>query len=113
MDTMSLDLGAMSLHVGPMNVKPLGDRVAIKRIEANDMSNGGIYIPENAKERPQEGTVVAVGEGKMCDNGYRINVSVGVGDRVLVAKHSGHEVDLDGEKILLVRETDLLCVIQP
>ena len=95
-----------------MPVKPLHDRVIVKRAEeAEQKSAAGIIIPDTAKEKPQRGTVIAAGEGKKDDNGKRIAMDVKAGDEVLFGKHSGTEVKIDGEEVLIMHETDILGVI--
>jgi chaperonin GroES len=91
--------------------KPLGGRVLIEPIEQEEMTAGGIILPETAKEKPQEGKVLAVGPGDRDDEGKRIAMEVKVGDRVLFAKYSGTEVKMDGKKLLILRESDLLGII--
>jgi chaperonin GroES len=93
------------------NIKPLHDRVIIKRIEEGEQVRGGIIIPDTAKEKPQEGEVIAVGEGKRKDDGDRIPLDVQAGDRVLFGKYSGSEIKLDGEEYLIMREDEILGVI--
>ena len=95
-----------------INVKPLGDRVLVEAVEAKDIMKGGIYIPDSAKEKPQEALVVAVGPGKKDENGKLIPMEVKVGDTVLTSKYGGTEIKLDGKKLQLVREEDLLGVIE-
>lgn len=94
-----------------MNIKPLHDRVLIKRIEADTKTAGGIIIPDTAKEKPSEGIVEAVGNGFRAEDGKVIPMSVKVGDKVLFAKWSGTEVKVNGEDRLIVKETDILAVI--
>ncbi|HHT02484.1 MAG TPA: co-chaperone GroES [Firmicutes bacterium] len=90
-------------------LKPLGDRVIVKVITAEEKTKGGIVLPDTAKEKPQEGEVVAVGPGRVLDNGERLAPEVKVGDRVVFAKYSGTEVKVDGEDYLVVRESDILA----
>lgn len=95
-----------------MKIKPLHDRVLVKRIDDEEEEvRGGIVIPDTAKEKPQEGEVVAVGEGKILDNGTKVKMSVKAGDRVLFGKYSGSEVKLGDEEFLVMREDDILGVI--
>lgn len=94
-----------------MNIKPLHDRVLIKRIEADTKTAGGIIIPDTAKEKPSEGLVEAVGNGFRAEDGKIIPMSVKVGDKVLFAKWSGTEVKVDGEERLIVKESDILAVV--
>ncbi|RJP20288.1 MAG: co-chaperone GroES [Deltaproteobacteria bacterium] len=93
-----------------MKVKPLQDRVLIKRVEEEAKTKGGIIIPDSAKEKPQEGLVVAVGPGKVTDNGTRVTPEVKAGDRILFGKYSGSEIKVDGVEHLILREDDILAV---
>jgi len=94
-----------------MNVKPLHDRVIVKRIEELDKTKGGIIIPDTAKEKPVEGIVVAVGDGKVLDDGKKLTPVVKKGDRVLFGKYAGTEIKIDGEEHLIMREDDLIGII--
>ena len=94
-----------------LKFRPLHDRVVVKRIEAEERSKGGIIIPDTAKEKPQEGEIVAVGPGGRDENGKLIVVDVKVGDRVLFGKWSGTEVKLDGDELLIMKESDIMGVI--
>jgi len=94
-----------------MNIRPLQDRVVVKRIEEKEAARGGIIIPDTAKEKPQEGEVLAVGNGKVLNSGTRVPMDVKVGDRILFGKYSGSEVKLDGEEVLIMREEDILGVL--
>jgi len=94
-----------------MNVKPLEDRVIVKPLEAEDKTAGGIIIPDNAKEKPQKGEVVAVGPGKVSDSGAKIAVKVKKGDKVLYGKYSGDEIKIESEDYLIIRESDILATI--
>ncbi|HZH91349.1 MAG TPA: co-chaperone GroES [Pyrinomonadaceae bacterium] len=94
-----------------MNIRPLQDRVIVKRIEEGEQVRGGIIIPDSAKEKPQEGEVIAVGEGKYKDDGTRQTLDVQVGDRVLFGKYSGSEIKLEGDEFLIMREEDILGII--
>jgi chaperonin GroES len=94
-----------------MNVKPLADRIIIKPLEADQKTAGGIIIPDNAKEKPQKGEVMAAGPGKVADNGQKIAMSLKKGDKVLYGKYSGSEVTIDGEEYIIMRESDVLAVI--
>jgi chaperonin GroES len=94
-----------------MNVKPLADRVLIRPLEAEEKTAGGIIIPDNAKEKPQKGEVVAAGPGKVSDSGEKIAMEVKKGDKVLYGKYSGTEVTLDGVDHLIMRESDILAII--
>ena len=95
-----------------MKIRPLGDRILLKRIEEEDKSKGGIIIPDSAKEKPQEGKVVAVGKGRMLDDGKMVPLEIKKGDRVLFGKYSGTEVKIEGEEHLIVKEDDILGVIE-
>ena len=95
-----------------MNLKPLADRLVVEPIEQEEVTAGGIILPETAKEKPQQGKVVAAGPGRTDDEGERIAMEVKVGDRVLYAKYSGTEIKLDGKKVLILRESDILAVIE-
>lgn len=95
-----------------MKIKPLQDRVIVKRIEEEEKSKGGIIIPDTAKEKPQEGRVVAVGKGKVDENGKIIPMDVKVNDRVLFGKYAGTEINIDDEEHLIMREEDILGVIE-
>ena len=94
-----------------MKVRPLHDRVIIKRVEEQETVRGGIIIPDTAKEKPQEGEVVAAGSGKRLENGQVIPLEVKAGDRVLFGKYSGTEIKLDGEELLILREDEILGII--
>jgi len=94
-----------------MKIRPLQDRVIVRRIEGEQKSAGGIIIPDTAKEKPQEGEIVAAGKGKVGDDGNVTPLEVKVGDRILFGKYSGTEVKLDGEELLIMREDDILGVI--
>lgn len=94
-----------------MKLKPLNDRVLVKRLEMEEKTAGGIYIPDSAKEKPMKGEVVAVGPGKLDDDGKRVAMTVKEGDMVLLAKYAGTEVALDGEEVLVMREDDILAIV--
>lgn len=94
-----------------MKIKPLADRVLIRPLDAEEKSKGGIIIPDTAKEKPQEGKVVAVGPGRIADSGELIKMEVKAGDKILYGKYSGTEVSIDGEEHLMMRESDILAVI--
>ena len=96
-----------------MKFRPLHDRVVVRRIDAEDKTKGGIIIPDSAKEKPQEGEIIAVGSGARDESGKLIPLDVKAGDRVLFGKWSGTEVKIDGEDLLIMKETDILGVIQP
>ena len=95
-----------------MKVKPLGERVLVKRIEHEEVKKGGIIIPDTAKEKPQQGEVVAVGPGKLDEKGKRTPIDVKKGDRVLFGKYSGTEIEIDGEEYLIMQEDDILAIIE-
>lgn len=95
-----------------MAVKPLEDRILVRPIEPKTMTESGIYLPESSKERPVQGEVVAVGPGKLLDNGQRAEMSVSKGDRVVYGKYSGTEVEIKGDEHLILRETELLGIVQ-
>lgn len=94
------------------SIKPLQDRIIIKRIEEGEQIRGGIIIPDSAREKPQEGEVIAVGDGKKLDSGERVPLDVKEGDRVLFGKYAGTEVKLDDEDYLIMREDDILGIIE-
>src|SRR5207247_11135195 len=96
-----------------VNIRPLHDRVIVRRIEEGEQVRGGIIIPDTAKEKPQEGEVVAAGEGKYRDDGSRQPLDVQAGDRVLFGKYSGSEVKTDDEELLLMRDDEILGITQP
>lgn len=96
-----------------MEIKPLGDRVVVKPLEAENKSKGGILLPDTAKEKPQEAKVVAVGKGKMLENGAIQTPEVKIGDKVLFGKYSGNEITTkEGEELLILREEDILAIIK-
>jgi chaperonin GroES len=94
-----------------VKVRPLADRVVVKALEEAETMRGGLYIPDTAKEKPQQGEVVAVGPGKLSDEGKRIDMELKVGDNVLYGKYSGTEVTVDNEQYLILRESDVLAVV--
>ena len=94
-----------------MKVKPLQDRILVKRLEEEEKTKGGIIIPDAAKEKPQEGKVIAVGDGKTLENGTKIKLSVKAGDKIHFGKYSGTEIKIDGEEHLILREDDVLGII--
>ena len=94
-----------------LSIKPLGDRVVIKPIEQEEVTAGGIVLPDTAKEKPQKGEVLAVGPGARNDAGDRVELDVKVGDVVLYAKYGGTEIKLDSEKVLVMRESDILAIV--
>jgi len=95
-----------------MNLRPLHDRVIVKRMEEERMSAGGIVIPDSATEKPVRGEVLAVGNGKILDNGEKRALDINVGDTILFGKYSGTEVKVDGEELLVMREEDIMAVIE-
>jgi chaperonin GroES len=95
-----------------LKLKPLGGRVIVEPIEQEEMTAGGIILPETAKEKPQEGKILAAGPGERDEDGNRIAMEVKVGDKVLYAKYSGTEVKVDGKKLLILRESDILAVVE-
>ncbi len=95
-----------------MKIKPLGDRVLVKRVEEEEVRKGGIILPDTAKEKPQQGRVIAVGTGKVDENGNRRPLEVKEGDRVLFGKYAGTEVKIDEEEYLIMREDDILGIIE-
>jgi chaperonin GroES len=94
-----------------MNARPLHDRILVQRIEEGEQKVGGIIIPDSAKEKPQQGKVVAVGSGKVKDDGGRIQLDVKAGDHILFGKYSGQEIKLDGDEYLIMREDEVLAII--
>jgi len=94
-----------------INVRPLGDRVLVQPIEEQETKKGGIIIPDTAKEKPQEGNVIALGTGKIDDNGKKVEFTVKKGDKVLISKYGGTEIKVDGESYLIMREDDILGII--
>ena len=95
-----------------MKIRPLNDRILVQRLEQEEKTSGGIIIPDSAKEKPAEGKIIAVGNGKLNDAGKRVAVEVKVGDRVLFSKYGGTDVKLDGEDFLIMREDDILGVVE-
>jgi chaperonin GroES len=95
-----------------MNIRPLHDRIVVKRIEEKETVKGGIIIPDSAKEKPQEGEVVAVGKGKRAEDGKLLTLDVAVGDHILFGKYSGNDIKIDGTEYLIMREDEVLGVIQ-
>lgn len=96
-----------------MKLRPLYDRIVVKRIEDRETTRRGIIIPDSAKEKPQEGEVIAVGHGKRLKDGRLVPLDVQIGDRVLFGKYSGSETKLDGTEYIIIREDDVLCVLTP
>ena len=95
-----------------MKIRPLHDRILVKRQEEKEMKKGGIIIPDSAKEKPQEGKVIAVGNGKVTDDGKKITLDVKTGDRILFGKYSGSEVKVDDQEYLIMKEEDVLAIIE-
>ncbi|MHB0923483.1 MAG: co-chaperone GroES [Bellilinea sp.] len=95
-----------------VNLKPLGSRVVVEPLEQEEVTSGGIVLPETAKEKPQKGVVLSVGPGDRDDEGKRIAMDVKVGDTVLYAKYGGTEIKIDGKKLLILRESDLLAIVE-
>ena len=95
-----------------MNLRPLYDRIVVKRLEEKDTAQNGIFIPDSAKEKPQQGEVMAVGRGKRLENGELVDLDVKVGDRVLFGKYSGQTVKVDGDELLVMKEEDLFAVVE-
>ena len=94
-----------------VNVRPLADRVIVKPLEASEVKKGGIIIPDSAKEKPQEGEVVALGTGKLDEHGKKIDFTVKKGDRVLISKYGGTEIKIEGDNYLIMREDDILGIL--
>jgi chaperonin GroES len=95
-----------------IKVQPLGDRVVIKALSRETVTRGGIVLPDTATEKPQEGEILAVGPGKVLDNGKRVTLEVQVGQKVLFAKYAGTEVKMDGEEYLILRESDIMGIVE-
>ncbi len=93
-------------------LKPLGDRLVIEPIEQEETTASGLVLPETAKEKPQQGMVIAVGPGRRDDDGKRVEMDVSMGDKVLYAKYAGTEIKIDGQKLLILKETDVLAIVQ-
>jgi chaperonin GroES len=94
-----------------MKIRPLYDRIVVKRVEEKEQMQGGLYIPDSAKEKPQEGEVVAVGKGKRLENGTTVPLDVQAGDHILFGKYSGNDIKLDGEEYLIMREDEVLGIL--
>jgi chaperonin GroES len=94
-----------------MKVRPLYDRLLVRRIEEKETVKGGIIIPDTAKEKPQEGKVIAVGDGKILENGTKVPLDVKAGDKILFGKYSGTDIKIDGEEVLILREDEVLAVL--
>ncbi|MGI6514740.1 MAG: co-chaperone GroES [Syntrophomonadaceae bacterium] len=95
-----------------MNVKPLGDRVVVKVLKTEEKTKSGIVLPDTAKEKPQEGEIIAVGTGRMLDNGQKVDLEVKVGDRIIFSKYAGTEIKIDGEEYLIFSERDILAILE-
>ena len=95
-----------------MSLRPLHDRVLVRRLEATETMRGGLFIPDTAKEKPQQAEVVAVGDGRILESGERAAVEVKAGDKVLFGKYSGSEIKIDGQELLVLREDEILAVIE-
>ena len=95
-----------------MKLTPLHDRVIVKRIEEEEKTAGGIIIPDTAKEKPQQGKIIAVGQGSMLENGHIVPMTVKEGDRILFGKYAGTDIQIDGEEHLIMREDDILAIVQ-
>jgi len=95
-----------------MKLEPLQDRIVVKRLEEEQKTAGGIIIPDTAKERPQQGKVMAAGDGKFRDNGTRSPLDVKVGDRILFSKYAGTDIKVEGEELLIIREDDVLAIVE-
>ena len=95
-----------------MKIRPLHDRIVVKRLEQKEQMQGGLYIPDSAKEKPQEGEVVAVGKGKRLEDGKLVPLDVQAGDRILFGKYSGSDIKLDGDEYLIMREDEVLGVLE-
>jgi chaperonin GroES len=94
-----------------MKVRPLHDRIVVRRIEEKQTAKGGIIIPDTAKEKPQKGEILAVGNGKVLDNGTKVALDVRVGDKILFGKYTGTEIKIDGDEVLILREDEVLAVL--
>ncbi len=94
-----------------MNIRPLGDRVVVKPLAQEEKTKSGIVLPDTAKEKPQQGEVLAVGSGKMLENGQRIALEVKVGDKVIYSKYAGTEIKIDGEEVLILSERDIHAIV--
>jgi chaperonin GroES len=95
-----------------LKIKPLADRIVVQAMEAEETTKGGIILPDTAKEKPVEGTIVAAGPGKVTDEGKKIELEVKVGDKVLYGKYSGTEISVDGEEYLIMRESDVFAIVK-
>ncbi|MCF4152202.1 co-chaperone GroES [Dethiosulfovibrio sp. F2B] len=95
-----------------MNLKPLADRIVVKVVTSEEMTKGGLFLPDTAKEKPQEGEVMAVGSGKVLENGQKLPLELKVGDRIIFSKYAGTEVKIDGDEYVIFSERDVLAVIE-
>src|ERR1700756_4212492 len=102
---------SFSRRFQPMNIRPLYDRIVVKRIEEQEQKHGTLFIPDSAKEKPQEGEVVAVGKGKRLEDGKVVPLDVQPGDRIFFGKYSGSDIKLDGEELLIMREDEVLGIL--
>ena len=94
-----------------MRIEPLGEKIVVKRTDAEEVTSGGIVVPDSAQEKPAEGKVLSVGEGRMLPNGSRAKPQIGEGDRVLFSSYAGTEIDVDGQDLLIMSESDILAVV--
>ena len=102
----------MTASATQVNIKPIGDKIVLRRLEAEETTSGGIVLPDTAKEKPKEGTVLALGDGKLLKDGKRSEFQVKVGDRVLFSSYAGSEITVDGEDYLVIAEDEILAVIE-
>jgi len=102
----------MTASATQVNIKPIGDKIVLRRLEAEETTSGGIVLPDTAKEKPKEGTVLALGDGKLLKDGNRSKFQVKVGDRVLFSSYAGSEITVDGEDYLVIAEDEILAVIE-
>jgi chaperonin GroES len=105
------DINQGTPHMAKLNLRPLDDRVVVRPLEAEEVTAGGIYLPDAAKEKPQRGKVIAAGPGKLLDSGNRGELSVKIGDEVIYGKYGGSEVEVDGEELKILRESDILAKV--
>jgi chaperonin GroES len=108
----SLGTSALDERIAGMRIVPLGDKVVVRRIEAEEKTAGGIMLPDTARERPHEGKVLSIGDGRLLESGSRGRMQVREGDRVIFSNYSGNEVNVDGELLLVMSEDDILAVIE-
>lgn len=95
-----------------MNVKPLGDRILVKPLAAEEKTASGIIVPDTAKEKPQQGEVLAVGSGRLLESGQKVDLEVKVGDKVIYSKYAGNEIKIDGEECMIMNERDILAIVE-